>query len=166
MIANISPSSLTFEDTYNTLKYASRAKKIRTTLKQNVITTNMPKEFLLKKCNDQDSEIEKLKLELEKYKEKVRLLEQQIIEQKTVAAATSTSAPKENVDLTKWYLKIDTAYEEYKKAREVCYLLQSNAKFLHLRIKLKENYEHAMKLLTLDSANLQSVSVLFSIIFM
>lgn len=29
MIAAISPSSLTFEDTYNTLKYANRAKEIK-----------------------------------------------------------------------------------------------------------------------------------------
>jgi len=29
MISNISPSSLTYEDTYNTLKYADRAKKIK-----------------------------------------------------------------------------------------------------------------------------------------
>lgn len=32
MIAAISPSSLTYEDTYNTLKYADRAKEIRLTV--------------------------------------------------------------------------------------------------------------------------------------
>ena len=32
MISNISPSSLTYEDTYNTLKYADRAKKIKVRL--------------------------------------------------------------------------------------------------------------------------------------
>jgi kinesin family protein 18/19 len=30
MIANISPSVLAFEDTYNTLNYANRAKNIKT----------------------------------------------------------------------------------------------------------------------------------------
>ena len=29
MIANVSPSSITYEDTLNTLKYADRAKKIK-----------------------------------------------------------------------------------------------------------------------------------------
>ena len=29
MIANVSPSAETFEDTFNTLKYADRAKKIK-----------------------------------------------------------------------------------------------------------------------------------------
>ena len=30
MIANVSPSGLSYEDTYNTLKYADRAKQIKT----------------------------------------------------------------------------------------------------------------------------------------
>ena len=30
MIANISPSGMSYEDTYNTLKYADRAKQIKT----------------------------------------------------------------------------------------------------------------------------------------
>ena len=36
MIANISPSSLTYEDTHNTLKYADRAKQIKCETRQNV----------------------------------------------------------------------------------------------------------------------------------
>lgn len=36
MIANISPSSLCYEDTNNTLKYANRAKNIKTTALKNV----------------------------------------------------------------------------------------------------------------------------------
>jgi kinesin family member 18/19 len=36
MIANISPSSACFEDTHNTLKYANRAKNIKTTVQRNV----------------------------------------------------------------------------------------------------------------------------------
>eukprot|EP01127_Copromyxa_protea_P005280 TRINITY_DN15230_c0_g1_i1.p1 TRINITY_DN15230_c0_g1~~TRINITY_DN15230_c0_g1_i1.p1 ORF type:complete len:805 (-),score=119.08 TRINITY_DN15230_c0_g1_i1:73-2127(-) len=37
MIANVSPSSLSFEDTHNTLQYANRAKNIRTTIKRNEV---------------------------------------------------------------------------------------------------------------------------------
>lgn len=33
MIAAVSPSGLTYEDTYNTLKYADRAKEIRLTVR-------------------------------------------------------------------------------------------------------------------------------------
>lgn len=38
MIANISPSATCFEDTSNTLKYANRAKKIKTHIKRNVLS--------------------------------------------------------------------------------------------------------------------------------
>jgi len=38
MIANISPSNVTYEDTYNTLNYANRAKNIKTELSQNIHT--------------------------------------------------------------------------------------------------------------------------------
>lgn len=37
MIANISPSATSFEDTSNTLKYANRAKKIKTYVNRNVL---------------------------------------------------------------------------------------------------------------------------------
>uniref|UniRef100_A0A672F6H2 Kinesin-like protein n=1 Tax=Salarias fasciatus TaxID=181472 RepID=A0A672F6H2_SALFA len=38
MIANISPSSLSYDDTHNTLKYANRAKEIKSSLKSNVVS--------------------------------------------------------------------------------------------------------------------------------
>lgn len=37
MVATVSPSSLCYEDTLNTLKYANRAKEIRAQLKKNVV---------------------------------------------------------------------------------------------------------------------------------
>lgn len=39
MIANISPSVISFDDTYNTLKYANRAKHIKTQISKNVYNT-------------------------------------------------------------------------------------------------------------------------------
>lgn len=36
MIANISPANGSYEDTQNTLKYANRAKNIKTSLKKNI----------------------------------------------------------------------------------------------------------------------------------
>ncbi|XP_023940061.2 kinesin-like protein KIF18A isoform X2 [Bicyclus anynana] len=41
MIANVSPSSISYEDTYNTLKYAARANKIQLSLKKNIINADM-----------------------------------------------------------------------------------------------------------------------------
>lgn len=37
MIANVSPAVQAFEDTYNTLNYANRAKNIKTNIKRNVL---------------------------------------------------------------------------------------------------------------------------------
>ena len=37
MIANVSPSAISFEDTHNTLKYANRAKNIKTNSVRNVL---------------------------------------------------------------------------------------------------------------------------------
>jgi kinesin family protein 18/19 len=38
MIANIGPSHSCFEDTHNTLKYANRAKNIKTSVTRNVLS--------------------------------------------------------------------------------------------------------------------------------
>lgn len=37
MIANVSPATIYYEETLNTLNYANRAKNIRVTLKKNVV---------------------------------------------------------------------------------------------------------------------------------
>ena len=41
MISNVSPSSLTFDDTYNTLKYADRAKRIKVCININLCLINL-----------------------------------------------------------------------------------------------------------------------------
>ncbi|KAG1650769.1 Kinesin-like protein KIF18A [Nymphon striatum] len=41
MIAAVSPSTLTYEDTYNTLRYADRAKNIKANLRKNVVSVDM-----------------------------------------------------------------------------------------------------------------------------
>nr|XP_021181955.2 kinesin-like protein KIF18A isoform X1 [Helicoverpa armigera] len=41
MIANVSPASISYEDTYNTLKYAARANKIQLSIKKNIVDGDM-----------------------------------------------------------------------------------------------------------------------------
>ncbi|KAJ8732500.1 hypothetical protein PYW07_015099 [Mythimna separata] len=41
MIANVSPSNSSYEDTYNTLKYAARANKIQLSIKKNIVDGDM-----------------------------------------------------------------------------------------------------------------------------
>ena len=50
MISNVSPSAATFEDTYNTLKYADRAKRIKIQLKRNVGGGGAFSELQLAQC--------------------------------------------------------------------------------------------------------------------
>lgn len=68
MIANISPSSLSYEDTYNTLKYATRAKKIKSHMKKNVVKCEMHVEQYVKLVEELNKEVERLKEEIAKKK--------------------------------------------------------------------------------------------------
>ncbi|XP_065087871.1 kinesin-like protein KIF18A isoform X2 [Ochlerotatus camptorhynchus] len=148
MIANISPSSLTYDDTYNTLKYASRAKKIRTTLKQNIVPSNVPKEYLVKKVNEQAFEIDRLKARLKD-------LEEQKITVATAAKAAPVgfAMPNETL-LNTWRSRIDNCYAIMRKAQEHYFNLQSKEKTLNLRSKLKEQAEIIKRIVTLDGKHL------------
>jgi kinesin family protein 18/19 len=72
MIANCSPSSQTFEDTFNTLKYADRAKKIKINLKKNVVNVDFHVAQYAKIVEDLRGEITVLK-------EKIKALEEENI---------------------------------------------------------------------------------------
>ncbi|NWJ01303.1 KI18A protein, partial [Crypturellus undulatus] len=70
MIAAVSPSSLFYDDTYNTLRYANRAKDIKSSLKSNVVSLDSHISQYVKICNDQKKEIIMLKEKLREYEEK------------------------------------------------------------------------------------------------
>ncbi|CAK9798305.1 Kinesin-like protein KIF18A [Anthophora quadrimaculata] len=64
MIANIAPSSFSYEDTYNTLRYANRAKKIKTHIKKNIISCELHVTAYIKMVEEQKKEIDYLKQKL------------------------------------------------------------------------------------------------------
>lgn len=64
MIANVSPSASTFEDTYNTLKYANRAKNIKTHISRNVLSVQYHISNYKDIINNLKSEIVDLKAKL------------------------------------------------------------------------------------------------------
>ncbi|KAJ7995009.1 hypothetical protein DPEC_G00255450 [Dallia pectoralis] len=70
MIANISPSSKSFDDTHNTLKYANRAKEIKSSLKSNVVSLDSHISEYAVICEKQREEIVQLKKQLKAYEEK------------------------------------------------------------------------------------------------
>ncbi|KAI9364405.1 P-loop containing nucleoside triphosphate hydrolase protein, partial [Zopfochytrium polystomum] len=64
MIANISPALIHYEETHNTLKYANRAKNIKTKVEQNVIDVDLHVAQYPKIILQLKTEIEALKQEL------------------------------------------------------------------------------------------------------
>ncbi|XP_075568524.1 kinesin-like protein KIF18A [Pelecanus crispus] len=70
MIAAVSPSSMFYDDTYNTLKYANRAKDIKSSLKSNVVSLDSHISQYVTICNEQKKEILMLKEKLRQYEEK------------------------------------------------------------------------------------------------
>ncbi|KAK5642649.1 hypothetical protein RI129_008816 [Pyrocoelia pectoralis] len=64
MIANISPSSHNYEDTYNTLKYAMRAKKIKSSMKKNVVNCESNLNHYIQLVDQLTKENGELKLKL------------------------------------------------------------------------------------------------------
>ncbi|NIG58810.1 kinesin-like protein KIF18B [Pontoporia blainvillei] len=67
MIAAISPSSLAYEDTYNTLKYANRAKEIKLSLKSNVISLDCHISQYASICQQLQAEVAALREKLRVY---------------------------------------------------------------------------------------------------
>nr|XP_010329770.1 kinesin-like protein KIF18B [Saimiri boliviensis boliviensis] len=67
MIAAISPSSLAYEDTYNTLKYADRAKEIRLSLKSNVTSLDCHISQYATICQQLQTEVAALRKKLKVY---------------------------------------------------------------------------------------------------
>uniref|UniRef100_A0A8C9PTD7 Kinesin-like protein n=1 Tax=Spermophilus dauricus TaxID=99837 RepID=A0A8C9PTD7_SPEDA len=67
MIAAISPSSLAYKDTYNTLKYADRAKEIRLTLKSNVVSLDCHISQYATVCQQLQAEVASLRKKLQAY---------------------------------------------------------------------------------------------------
>ena len=65
MIANVSPSINTFDDTYNTLKYANRAKNIKTMVNRNVLNARYHISNYVNIINNLKSEIVYLKKQLQ-----------------------------------------------------------------------------------------------------
>ena len=65
MIANVSPSINTFDDTYNTLKYANRAKNIKTFVTRNVLNAQYHISNYVNIINNLKAEVSQLKRQLE-----------------------------------------------------------------------------------------------------
>uniref|UniRef100_A0A8C5TRG2 Kinesin-like protein n=1 Tax=Malurus cyaneus samueli TaxID=2593467 RepID=A0A8C5TRG2_9PASS len=124
MIAAISPSSLFYDDTYNTLKYANRAKDIKSSLKSNVVSLDRHISQYVKICNEQRKEILLLKEKLKEYQEK----QASIPESPSPNAAELSNNQQVEIERYKEILKdVFANREEIRK------------EYLNMEKKLKEN---------------------------
>ncbi|XP_042638801.1 kinesin-like protein KIF18B [Orycteropus afer afer] len=78
MVAAISPSSLAYEDTYNTLKYADRAKEIKLSLKSNVVSLDCHISQYANICQQLQAEVASLREKLQVYEARARAPQQEI----------------------------------------------------------------------------------------
>ncbi|XP_067875806.1 kinesin-like protein KIF18A isoform X2 [Heterodontus francisci] len=69
MIATVSPSAISYEDTYNTLKYANRAKDIKSSLKSNIVSLDCHISKYAAICEELRKEITQLKDKLKAHDE-------------------------------------------------------------------------------------------------
>ncbi|XP_060637179.2 kinesin-like protein KIF18B [Anolis sagrei] len=69
MIAAISPSALSYEDTYNTLKYANRAKEIKLLMKRNVVSLDYSLSQYAVVCEQLRAEVADLRGRLRAYEQ-------------------------------------------------------------------------------------------------
>ncbi|NXU21999.1 KI18B protein, partial [Thalassarche chlororhynchos] len=77
MIAAVSPSTLAYEDTYNTLKYANRAKEIKLSLKSNVLSFDCHVSKYAVICEQLKAEVADLRAKLRAYEDAARQAENQ-----------------------------------------------------------------------------------------
>lgn len=119
MIAAISSTADNYDDTYNTLKYADRAKNIKINLKQNIMSVDNHITRYVKIIEDLRDEITKLKDKLQTYD--IKLCDK---ENKNVCIA----------DQEKWQEKIQNVFDKRIKLRKN--ILECNALMHQLQAKM------------------------------
>ncbi|XP_015595698.1 kinesin-like protein KIF18A [Cephus cinctus] len=131
MIANVSPSSLSYEDTYNTLKYANRTKKIKSNIKKNIVSCQMHVTGYIKMVEEQKKEIDLLKQKLLTY-------ESGAIEVSPLRKETVTVKEEQNKHISELGNRLLNLLENKKSLYEKVLSLESSDKILCCRIQYKK----------------------------
>uniref|UniRef100_A0A8D0DGG1 Kinesin-like protein n=1 Tax=Salvator merianae TaxID=96440 RepID=A0A8D0DGG1_SALMN len=122
IIAAVSPSSLFYDDTYNTLKYANRAKDIKSSLKSNVVSLDSHISQYVKICEEQKKEIQMLREKLRVYElQKVSVNENH---------NTAVTASQQEVEIPRFKQILKSVFANRAEIRK---------EFLKLELQLKEN---------------------------
>ncbi|KAA8913398.1 P-loop containing nucleoside triphosphate hydrolase protein [Sphaerosporella brunnea] len=105
MIVCVSPSSAHYDETHNTLKYANRAKNIKTKVSRNIINVNRHVSEYVKMIYNLNQEVDGLKARLKEAT-------------KEAAGQLNKSRVAKDASIKDGLSRIRTAYEQTKKARE------------------------------------------------
>ncbi|GLV42648.1 Kinesin-like protein at 67A [Carabus blaptoides fortunei] len=159
MIANISPSSLNYEDTYNTLKYATRAKKIKSNMKKNVVNRELTIPQYIKLVEELNRTIDSLRAQIQTQTQTV-----------PPATVTSTSCsctssnnncePNENIESPKkepaCNAQLQMLLKEKHALQTQIQALTNSEELIDYRIKFKEASSSYVSTLCLDNEQLES----------
>ncbi|XP_054828122.1 kinesin-like protein KIF18A [Eublepharis macularius] len=118
IIAAVSPSSMFYDDTYNTLKYANRAKDIKSSLKSNIVSLDSHISQYAKICEEQKKEIIMLK-------EKLRIYE---LEKASIPENQDRS--QQQLEINRFRQILKCLFTNREEIRKEC---------LKLELRLKEN---------------------------
>ncbi|GJQ71189.1 hypothetical protein Trydic_g1088 [Trypoxylus dichotomus] len=141
MIANVSPSSLTYEDTYNTLKYATRAKKIKSNVKKNVMNTNVNVEHYITLVEELTQENERLKGQLEEVLKDSK--ETECVKEAQSSSTFVESTCECNINSDSRTKLLDLFFES-RKLEERLHKLGMHEQLLSVRRMMKENADARM----------------------
>ncbi|XP_067012644.2 uncharacterized protein [Anabrus simplex] len=154
MIANVSPSSKTFEETFNTLNYATRAKKINTKIRNNVYSVDMH-------INQYIRLVEELRL-------KITTLEKQLEEEKSkkgtdsvpLSEVPSTSKIRdiaaENESVTKWKEKLNFLFEKMAITQSDVLKLDAEIRLTEHKIMVKKEIQKRLQKIRTTASQFQN----------
>lgn len=181
MIAAISSASLSFEDSFNTLRYANRAKTIKTTLKKNLLNIDQHVTQYVKVVEDLREEICFLKEKIKKYEEKeaewqsndaalqlanealekhgafeekIADLEKQLQEKVAAAAEQQSSMYIVSEEEKSVQRRLEEASIEQKGLRRELLQLESSQRELELKIHISSLHLQRMKIVSFASQRL------------
>lgn len=182
MIANVSPSWGNYEDTYNTLRYATRAKKIKTNVKKNVVKNDLTPAQYKKLIEDLTAQIDDLKRKNTDLETK---LNQKVIEKpdvcscKTVSSTSVSDSPQtskvytnkilpeivvESTETIKLNDNLKQLYAEKELVLRQISRIEVTEQIIALKHKFKENVESKLTALCEANETFDKVSFINSVV--
>ena len=109
MIANISPDEQNYEDTWNTLTYANRAKNIKANVTKSTVNINASVAHYRDVAEKQKEELQTLKKEIDRLKEQLSQKDKRIedLESENFELSSQLEADPKNESKLKIFQKFD-----------------------------------------------------------